>query len=117
MTTPDAATRATRVHPHARIRRWRPYRNSAGTLCGYLDVQLPSGMIVNGCKLMVGPAGKFWIATPSEKAANKDGLPTLGPNGKQVWAQTVEFVDRAAADRFRDLVLDALRRTHPEALL
>jgi hypothetical protein len=27
----------------------------------------------------------------------------------------VEFRDRAAADRFRDLVLDALRRQHPTA--
>jgi hypothetical protein len=100
----------------AKIRRWQPYRNSAGTMLGYLDVQLPSGMILNGCKLMVGANSKLWIATPSEKAANKDGSPRLDPKGKQVWAQTVEFVDRPATDRFRDLVLNALRRTHPEAL-
>jgi hypothetical protein len=101
--------------PVAKIRRWQPHRNPAGTVLGYLDVQLPSGMIVNGCKLMVGPAGKHWIAPPSQQQTNKDGSPKLDPNGKPIWSQTVEFVDRAASDRFRDLVLDALRRDYPEA--
>jgi hypothetical protein len=72
-------------------------------------------MIVNGCKLMVGPAGKHWIAPPSQQQTNKDGSPKLDPNGKPVWSQTIEFVDRAAGDRFRDLVLDALRRDYPQA--
>lgn len=119
MTAPDAATRATWGHrsgPDARIRRWQPYRNSAGTMCGYLDVQLPSGMIVNGCKLMVGPNGKFWVAMPSQKQLDREGRPRLGASGKPTYNQIIEFVDRAAADRFRDLVLDALRREHPDAL-
>jgi hypothetical protein len=44
-----------------RIRKWTPYRNPAGTMDGYLDIELPSGMRLFGCKLMVGPKGARWI--------------------------------------------------------
>jgi hypothetical protein len=99
-----------------RILGWRPYRNPAGTIRGYIDVQLLSGLIINGCKLMLGPNGKRWLAMPSEKATNKDGPPKLNSAGKQVWARPVEFVDKATGDKFRDQVIEALRREHPGAL-
>jgi hypothetical protein len=35
--------------------------------------------------------------------------------GKQLWLPVVEFRDRTTADRFCDLVLDALRRQYPAA--
>src|SRR5262249_34065685 len=50
---------------------------NAGTMLGYLDVELPSGLIINGCKLMIGPAGKFWISPPAIQLANADGAPRL----------------------------------------
>ena len=100
----------------AKIRRWQPFQNPARTMLGYLSVQLPSGMIVNDLKLMVGPSGKFWVAMPSQKHLDREGRPRLDANGKPTYNQIIEFVDRAAADRFRDLVLDALRREHPDAL-
>jgi hypothetical protein len=102
--------------PRAKIKRFTSYKNAAGTVLGYIDVQLPSGLIVNGCKLMVGPAGKHWIAPPSQQQTNKDGSPKLDLNGKAVWKEIVEFSDKAARDRFGRAVLDALRAAHPEAL-
>jgi len=59
--------------------------------------------------------GKFWVAMLSQKQLDREGQPRLDPNGKPTYNQIVEFVDRTAADRFRDLVLDALRREHPDA--
>jgi hypothetical protein len=100
----------------ARIRRWQPFRNPAGTMLGYLSAELPSGMIVNDCRLMIGPSGKPWIAIPSAKQVNKDGSTRLDARGRQTYSQIVEFRSRALADRFSDLVLEALRRQHPEAL-
>jgi hypothetical protein len=99
-----------------KIRRWQPYRNSAGSVCGFLDEQLPSGLIVNGCRLMVGANRKHWIALPAQAQTNRDGSAKLDASGKNLWAQIIEFADRAAADRLRDDVLDALRRQHPGAL-
>src|SRR5262245_10630361 len=99
----------------AEIRRWQPRPNAAGTVLGYLDVGLPSGMVVNGCRLMIGPHGKPWIAMPSERQVDKDGKPRLGEDGKQLWTAIVDFVSREARDRFTTLILEALRRQYPEA--
>jgi len=102
--------------PSAKIMRWRPARNAAGTVLGYLDVELPSGMVINDAKLMVGPAGKHWIALPAIKQTGKDGEPRLDDNGKQLWSPIIEIPSQDARDRFNELVLAALRRQHPGAL-
>ena len=99
----------------AKILRFTPHQ--AGSMLGFLSVEMPSGLIINDLKLMLGPTGKPWLAMPSQKRVDRDGNPVVGPNGKQTYTQTVEFASRSAADRFRHLVLDALRQKHPEALL
>ena len=98
----------------AKILRFTPHL--AGSMRGFLSVELPSGMVVNDLKLMIGPAGKPWLAMPSQKQLDRDGNPRLDANGKQAYTQFVEFASRSAADRFRHLVLAALRLEHPEAL-
>src|SRR6516165_4750555 len=103
------------AHPATRIRKFSPYRNAAGTLLGFLSVERPSGLIINNCKLMVGPQGRRWIGMPAVKQLAPDGSPRLGPDGKPVWNQIVEFRDRAIRDRFDRIVLAALRAAHPEA--
>jgi hypothetical protein len=82
----------------------------------FLDSMLPSGMIINGCKLMVGANAKHWIALPAQPQTGCDYFAKLNASEKALWAQIVDFADRDAANRFRDLVLNALRRQHPEAL-
>jgi DNA-binding cell septation regulator SpoVG len=84
-------------------------------MLGYLSAESPSGMITHDLRLMVGPNGKHWIAMPSIKQTNKDGTPRVDANGKQMWSPVIEFRNRAASDRFRDMVLDALHRQYPEA--
>jgi DNA-binding cell septation regulator SpoVG len=101
--------------PPLKIRRWQPYRNAAGTLLGYLDVELPSGMVINGCKLMIGSSGKRWVAMPSERHLDRDGKPRLSPDGKPLWSPIVEFVDKATRDSFCAQTLAALQRDHPNA--
>jgi DNA-binding cell septation regulator SpoVG len=98
----------------AKILRFTPHQ--AGSMRGFLSVELPSGMVVNDLKLMIGPTGKPWLAMPSQKQVDRDGTPRLDANGKQTYTQFVEFANRSAADRFRHLVLAAFRQQHPEAL-
>jgi hypothetical protein len=100
----------------AKIRRWNPHRNDAGTMIGVLSVELPSGLIINDAKLMVGPAGKHWIALPAIKQIDRDGTPKLDENGKPLWSPVVEISNRHTRERFNEMVLDAVRRQHPEAL-
>jgi DNA-binding cell septation regulator SpoVG len=85
-------------------------------MLGFLSIELPSGLIINDAKLMVGPNGRLWIALPSERQVDGDGNRRLDANGKQIWSPVVDFRDRAARDRFQDQVLAALRRQHPDAL-
>jgi hypothetical protein len=105
---PGPATAAT-------IRSWRPFRNPAGTILGFLSIELPSGLVINDAKLMVGTAGKHWIALPAIKQIGKDGEPRVDDNGRQLWSPIVEFATRDARDRFSELILAALRRQHPGA--
>jgi hypothetical protein len=107
---------APRAASVAKIRRWQPFRNPAGTVLGFLSIELTSGLIINDAKLMVGPAGRHWIALPANKQIDKDGNPRLDANGKQLWSPIVEFASRDARGRFNELVLAALRRQHPGVL-
>jgi hypothetical protein len=99
-----------------KIRRWQSFRNPAGTMLGFVSVELPSGLVVNDCKLMVGPNGRRWFAMPAVKQFDRDGSPRLDAKGKQLYSPIIEFASREAAARFRDLALDALSRAHPDAL-
>jgi hypothetical protein len=111
---PDVGAARQSAH-QAQILRWAPLTNPAGTMLGFLSVKLPSGMVINDLKLMIGPARKYWTALPSIKQTNKDGTPRLDERGKAVWRAIVDFEDRVARDRFNDLVLTALRSAHPTA--
>jgi DNA-binding cell septation regulator SpoVG len=96
--------------PSVKIRRWSPHRNEAGTILGYLDVELPSGLVINQCRLMRGgPQGTLWIGMPSTKRP-------AGAGEKTRWDNIVEFATKAASERFQAAVLDALRQQHPEAV-
>jgi hypothetical protein len=92
----------------ARIISWRPWRNPAGTVLGFLSAQMPSGLVIHGLKLMIGPAGKHWVAMPATKREAADG-------GKAAWDPIIEFADREARDRFGAGILAALREQHPDA--
>ena len=97
-----------------RITRFHEYRNPAGSLLGFFAVELPSGMVIHGLKLMVGPKGRRFVGMPDAKRRDRDDQPVLDEAGKPVWDPVVEFTDRAARDRFSTLVLGALRAQHPQ---
>jgi DNA-binding cell septation regulator SpoVG len=112
----EAATWGPRLAPAIKIRRFVPHHNTAGTMLAFLTAETPSGMIVHGLKLMIGPQGKHWIALPNVKRRDPDDdRPMLNEDGRPIWDPVIEFASRDARDRFGALVLEALRRAHPEA--
>jgi hypothetical protein len=84
-------------------------------MLAFLSIELASGMIVNGLRLMTGTRGP-WIAMPSQKQLDRDGKPRLDANGKPLFNQIIEFRDRKTSDRFNRTVLDLVRAAHPQAL-
>jgi hypothetical protein len=61
--------------PTAKITRWRPHRNAAGTILAFFSAKMPSGQIINDLKLMVGRQGRRWVAIPAIKAVDREGNP------------------------------------------
>jgi hypothetical protein len=86
----EAAGFGSKTQHHAKLRRWVPFRNPAGTLLGFFSVELASGLIIKQ-----GERGDA--------------------SGKAVWDYYLEFRGKATRDRFQDVVLNLLRSEHPEA--
>ena len=99
--------------PQMRLLKWTPRPD--GSLIAFFSVELASGLVLNGLRLMAKEGG-FWVAMPAQKQTNRDGTDRLDAKGKPIYTQPLEFKDRATSDRFRDAVLDLLRRECPEAI-
>lgn len=74
-----------------------------GSLLGFFDVELPSGLKLNGCTLLEKKdgSGRF-VGLPSKEWMKADGTKSYQP--------VVEFVDREARDKFMALVLPAAEK-------
>jgi hypothetical protein len=111
---PNAARPPRGQQPQTKILKFTPFRNTAGTMRGFVVAETPSGLVIHGLKVMVGPRGKRWIAPPDAKRRGRNDEVMLDANGKAVWDPVIEFRDRDTRDRFNAMILDALRRDHPE---
>jgi hypothetical protein len=69
---------------------------SKGALRGFFDVELPSGLKLNGCTVLE-KGGKKWIGLPSKEWTKADGTKSYVP--------IVEIPDRDARQKFNDAVL------------
>lgn len=86
----------------------RDFRSlSKNTLKAVFTVELPSGMVINGCMLHESN-GSRWVGLP--------GKPYTDAAGKQTYARIIEFTSRAVADKFRDAVLESLDAHLAEAV-
>jgi hypothetical protein len=97
-----------------KLLRWMARPNSAGTVLGYCDVELPSGLIICDLRLMIGQKGERWIAMPAEQQRNRDGQIVLDDRGKRHWRSHVDFRDNSVCQRFCDQVLAAPHQKHPD---
>jgi hypothetical protein len=95
---PDAGTAVGFGNRPIRVR-FRPFKNVAGTMLGWLRLELPSGLIVNDAKLMVGPQGHRWLALPAMLEENA------------LWIGDVEWTPPFEADEDPDPLLDSRRTT------
>lgn len=79
---------------------------SKGSLKGFFDCQLPSGMIATGCQLHE-TNGRFWIGLPARSYVNAEG--------EQAWCRIIDFVDKETRGRFQGLVVPLARAALAEA--
>ena len=84
-------------HREIQISNWKPH--SKNTLVGFFTAALPSGMVLHNLMLHQKDEAR-WIGFPAREWTDQQGA-------KQ-FARFIEFRSRAAADCFRDQVLEAL---------
>jgi hypothetical protein len=67
-----------------------------GTLLGFFDLEMPSGLIVRGAMLFE-KNGKRWVGFPSKEWTKQHGTKGYSP--------LLEFADRSISDKFQAAVL------------
>lgn len=73
-----------------------PKKLEKGTLRGFCDLELPSGLIIRGAMLFE-KNGKRWVGFPSKEWTKADGTKGYSP--------LLEFADRDVSDKFQAAVL------------
>jgi hypothetical protein len=92
---------------------WRPLVK--GALRGFATIKLGKSLQINDVPVLCSN-GKPRASLPSKPLIG-DGKALLDDRGKQRYAPIMEWSDKAAADRFSQAVVDAVRVEHgPEAL-
>jgi hypothetical protein len=79
------------------IENWKPFEKN--TLRGFLDLLLPSGLMLRGCTYHIKD-GARWIGLPARQYRNSDGADT--------WTPVVEILDKTARTRFQAAALESL---------
>jgi DNA-binding cell septation regulator SpoVG len=73
-----------------------------GSLLGFFDVTLDSGLKLNSCSLIEKADGKRFVGLPSKEFVKADGTKSYTP--------VVEIPDRDARQKFQDAVLPLAER-------
>ena len=118
--THNAAAQATWGEPLATRRprtialvAWRPLVK--GALRGFATVELPIGLKVIDCPVLVSN-GKAWVSLPPKPVLDRDGKHKTGANGKPAYAPILEWRTRDLAERFSAAVVELVRANHPQDL-
>jgi hypothetical protein len=85
--------------PDFAVSNWKPFEKN--TLRGFLTLTLPSGLILHNCTFH-RKGDSRWLGLPAQRFTKPDGTTSYTPQ--------VEFVDRAASDRFQTAALQAIDR-------
>jgi hypothetical protein len=89
-------------------------RNS-NSLRAFVDVQLPSGMILHDVQIHVRAAAA-WAMPSSREMIDRNGVVMRDDAGKTRWLNQVSFTDKPTRTRFSDAVVEAIRVAYPDVL-
>jgi hypothetical protein len=98
--------------PRMRLISFKPINK--GALRGFANIELPSGLRLNDCPLLVGKNGPF-AALPTKPVIDREGR-HAEVEGKRQYAPTAEWRDRDLSTRFSEALVAMVRQQHPGAL-
>jgi hypothetical protein len=85
-----------------------------GSLRGFCNVELPSGLVLKDVSVFVA-RGKAWAALPARPVIDSDGRHHV-INDKRQYAAAVQWRNRDLNDRWSAAVVELIRAKHPDAL-
>ncbi len=104
---------ATADRPRMRLVSFKPL--TKGTLRGFATVELPIGLRITDCPVLVGSRGA-WACLPSKPILDREGK-HVRPDGKKgQYASILEWRDRDLSTRFGQAVVELVRAKHPDLL-
>jgi hypothetical protein len=95
------------------ILEFRPLRKRS--LVGFAKVEQPPGMIITDVVILTGDRGP-WASPPSKPMLGADGVVLKSDNGKIRYTPIIEFTSREVRNRWSAAVIEALRKSYPEAI-
>jgi len=98
--------------PRMRLISFRPI--SKGALRGFVSIELPIGLGIEDCPVLVGNNGA-WAALPSKPVLDREGRRARS-DGKPQYAAIMKLRDRELQDRFSQAVIKLVRAAHPDVL-
>jgi hypothetical protein len=98
--------------PRMRLVTWKPLIK--GSLRGIATIELPIGLKLIDCPLLIGPNGPR-ASLPSKPVLDREGRHAK-PDGKPQFAPVLEWRSRELGDRFSAAVVALVRAAHPDAL-
>jgi hypothetical protein len=93
----------------------RPAPDRAMTLRGFATVELPIGLVIEGCSVHVSN-GRAWAALPARPMLDSAGAAIRDDRGKIKYAPVLAWRDRNLGDRWSDAVIELVQVHHPGAL-
>ena len=100
------------ARPRMRLVSWKAVLK--GSLRGFATVELPIGLKLIDCPVLVGPNGP-WARLPYKPVLDREGKHAK-PDGKPQFAAVLEWRNRGLADRFSAAVVALVHAAHPDDL-
>jgi hypothetical protein len=88
---------------------------ASGTLVGFADVRMPSGVEYYGCPIHIA-GSRAWASPPGKPCLGKDGELLREPDGRPRYGKVIGFSSHGVRRRWSDSVLAAVNEAHPDIL-
>jgi hypothetical protein len=96
-----------------RLLRWVPL--SKGTLRGFADIELPSGLRIYGCPVHVAGNGRSWAGLPGKPQIDRDDR-VIRIEGKVQYTRVNEWASPDLGYKFSVVLINLICANHPDAL-
>jgi hypothetical protein len=100
--------------PRKRMRLLKWTRQKRGTLHGFADIELPSGLKIYGCPVHVAVNGRTWAGLPGRPQIDRDDR-LIRQDGRAQYTRILEWNTRELGNWFSDALIELVRAQHPDA--